>query len=75
MKLAAILRLADSLDSTHLQLVSDVGVTITDNELSPIIITAVTETDLFTERYSFKSKRDLFEFIYGIKPKLRVKMK
>ena len=75
MKLAAILRLADSLDSTHLQLVKDLNVTFTNNEISPIVITAVTDGELFTERITFKSKRDLFEFIYGIKPKLRVKRK
>lgn len=70
MKLAAILRIADSLDNTHLQLVSDVDFVKEDEEF---YIFLYVKDQIFAELYSFKYKKDLFEMFFGIKLKLKIK--
>jgi len=70
MKLASILRIADSLDNTHLQLVSDIDLIKENDQL--YLITYVND-QIFAELYSFKYKRDLFEMFFGVNIKLRIK--
>jgi exopolyphosphatase/guanosine-5'-triphosphate,3'-diphosphate pyrophosphatase len=68
MKLAAVLRIADSLDNTHLQLVKSVSL---EKERSRFVLRADVTDQIFAERYSFKNKRDMFEEVFGQPIKLR----
>lgn len=69
LKLASILRIADSLDNTHLQLIKDIKLIKDENE---IIIEAAVEKQFFSEVYSFKYKKQLFEDFFGININLRI---
>lgn len=68
MKLAAILRIADSFDNSNLQLIDSINIVREKNE---ILITAHAETNIFAESYSFKYKRDLFEEFFGLEIKMK----
>jgi len=68
MKLSAILRIADSLDYSGLQIINDISL---DIQKENIIITAKTNGGVFAEMYSFKFKRNLFEEFFGINVKLK----
>lgn len=70
MKLASILRLGESLDNSHLQLVRDLKVDIHGNRVT---ITAMAEDEIFAETNSFKSKKELFVEFFGYTLKLKVK--
>ena len=69
-KLAAILRIANILDKSHMQKIEDIFVTIKDNQM---IITAKTYDDLTLEAGLFESRADFFEKVYGIRPVLRLR--
>jgi exopolyphosphatase/guanosine-5'-triphosphate,3'-diphosphate pyrophosphatase len=68
MKLSAILRIADSLDNTHLQLVKEVTLV---REKKRFVLKPDIDDRMFVENYSFKNKRDLFEEVFGLPIKLR----
>ncbi len=70
-KLASILRLAESLDSNHLQLVSDIDIEIKRNTM---IVKARVKQNIYAETYSFDAKKDLFEDFFGFNVKLEVKI-
>lgn len=63
-KLAAILRVADALDRTHLQQVRDPAVSLAKDE---IVITVENVEDLTLERMALKDKGRLLEEVYGLK--------
>lgn len=67
-KLAAILRIANILDKSHLQKIDDISVSIKDDEM---IISANTYEDISLEAGLFESRADFFEEVYGIRPVLR----
>ncbi len=69
-KLAAILRIANVLDKSHMQKIEDITVSMKDNQM---IITAKTYEDLTLEAGLFESRADFFERVYGIRPVLRLK--
>ena len=69
-KLAAILRIANILDKSHMQKIEDISVTLKDGKL---IILAKTYEDISLEAGLFETRADFFEQIYGIRPVLRVK--
>lgn len=69
-KLAAILRIANVLDKSHMQKIEDITVTVKDNQM---IITAKTYDDLTLEAGLFESRADFFEKVYGIRPILRLR--
>ena len=69
-KLTAILRLANSLDRSHGQKLSDCRVTVREGNL--IVTTAYTGS-IVLESFSFQQKAEFFEEIYGIRPVLRQK--
>ena len=69
-KLAAILRIANILDKSHMQKIEDISVTLKDGKL---IILAKTYEDISLEAGLFEARADFFEQIYGIRPVLRVK--
>jgi exopolyphosphatase / guanosine-5'-triphosphate,3'-diphosphate pyrophosphatase len=68
-KLASILRMADGLDNTHLQLVEELEIT---KKESGILMTATVNDRFYPELYSFKQKKDLFEDFFGITIELRI---
>ena len=69
-KLAAILRIANILDKSHMQKIEDISVTLKEDKL---IILAKTYEDISLEAGLFEARADFFEQIYGIRPVLRVK--
>jgi exopolyphosphatase/guanosine-5'-triphosphate,3'-diphosphate pyrophosphatase len=66
-KLAAILRVADSLDASRLQHVKDLNFKLQDDSL---FIAVPTAADLSLEEHTLAAKGDLFEDIYGLKIRL-----
>ena len=69
-KLAAILRIANILDKSHTQKLTDMSVTIKDDKM---IITARTYEDMSLEAGLFEGRADFFQKVYGIRPVLKVK--
>lgn len=69
-KLAAILRLVDSLDDSRQQKISKIQLKLKDDNL---IIKVNSSDDLVLESWSFRRKSKLFREVYGIKPVLKVK--
>ena len=69
-KLAAILRIANTLDKSHTQKIEDISVTVKDDQM---IISANTYEDISLEAGLFESRADFFEQVYGIRPVLRQK--
>ena len=69
LKLASILRIADSLDNSNIQLIEAIRLK-TENE--KIRITAHIKSPVYAEIYSFNFKKELFEEIFGIKIELKI---
>ena len=67
-KLAAILRIANILDKSHLQKIDDISISIKDDSM---IVFADTYEDISLEAGLFESRADFFEDVYGIRPVLR----
>ncbi len=72
MKLAAILRLADGLDNTHLQLVENVELRIENNIIQ---VKAIVVSELLAEAYAFDAKKELFEDFFGFELHLEIEKK
>lgn len=70
-KLAAILRLADSLDKSREQKVKKINVSLKNDVM---VIKAHTTEDLTLERWMFNRSAKLFEKVYGIRPVLKQRM-
>lgn len=70
LKIAAILRLANGMDRSHLQRIQDIRVTVKKNELK---IMANTIYDITLEQGMMDSRAHFFEQIYGLRPILRQK--
>jgi exopolyphosphatase/guanosine-5'-triphosphate,3'-diphosphate pyrophosphatase len=64
MKLAAILRVADSLDRSHTQKITDVSLEFEDRN---VLLNVQSTKDLEVERYALSSKGKYFEEVYGYK--------
>lgn len=69
-KLVAILRIANMLDKSHMQKIDGISVSIKEREL---IINVKTFQDVILETGLFADKADFFEYVYGIRPVLRVR--
>ena len=67
MKLASLLRIADSLDAGHATRVDISKITIKDDILYIHVVGAV---NLSLESISFVQKQDLFEEVYGMEVRL-----
>lgn len=67
-KLVAILRLADALDDSHQQKITELSISLKEGEA---IITAYSTQDLALEKWAFARKAQLFEEVYGLKPILK----
>lgn len=66
-KLAALLRVADALDTTHTQNIKDFQCDLRSDEC---VIFVATGSDITLERRSLEQKTDLFEDIFGLKVRL-----
>ncbi|MBN2545832.1 MAG: HD domain-containing protein [Spirochaetes bacterium] len=62
LKLSSILRIADSLDNTHLQQIDDIKIEI---EGTNLLIIANVKDNYLSEFFSFEYKKELFEDIFG----------
>ncbi|MHB8063060.1 MAG: Ppx/GppA phosphatase family protein [Ruminiclostridium sp.] len=71
-KLAAYLKIADSLDRSHRQKLSDFKIVFNDFALT---IMAETSQDVLLEQWEYENKSNLFRQVYGIKPSLIIKRK
>ena len=67
-KLAAILRVVDSLDDSRQQKIKSINLKLTND--GRLKIRASATDDLVLEKWSFSSKASLFNDVYGIKPVL-----
>lgn len=67
-KLAAILRVVDSLDDSRQQKITKINLKLTDD--GRLKIKATANDDLVLEKWSFSTKAKLFTDVYGIKPVL-----
>lgn len=63
-KLAAILRIADALDRGHEQKFDDIDIKIKEKQL---IISFTTYKDTVMEEWSFETKSEFFQDVYGMK--------
>lgn len=66
-KLSAIIRLADALDRSHRQKISEAEVAFRGDEL---VITVTSSEDMSLEGWTFADKADFFEDVFGIKATL-----
>ncbi|MFR3730038.1 exopolyphosphatase [Lacrimispora sp.] len=69
-KLTAILRLANSMDRSHKQKLSDSRMSVKNSQL---LVTTSYEGDITLESVAFQQKADFFEEIFGIRPVLKQK--
>lgn len=69
-KLAAILRLANAMDRSHLQKIQQIKVSVREEQLQMHL---VTNKDYTLEQGLLGSKLDFFEDVFGIRPVLKVK--
>lgn len=69
-KLCAILKIANVLDKSNRQKIQKVRITLKDKELS---IVADTLQDITLEKGLFYRKADVFEEVFGIRPRLKQK--
>ncbi|MCD8083336.1 MAG: exopolyphosphatase [Clostridiales bacterium] len=69
-KLTAILRLANSMDRSHMHKLEDARLSIKDSQL---VITTGYPDDLTLEALSIAEKGDFFEEIFGVRPVLKQK--
>lgn len=71
-KIIALLKIADALDASHMQIIEDIDIQVNENEIK---ITAVALKIPFLEELTFKSKSIDFLETFGIAPKLYIKLK
>lgn len=64
-KLAAIIRVADAVDRSHLQKATVRDISLSGEEL---IISVTAEQDISLEEWTFLDKADYFENVFGIRP-------
>lgn len=71
-KLASIIRIADSLDTSHKQKIRLTNIEINKNN---IIIEGESTEEVLLEQWTFEKKSEFFREVFGIKPVLKVKVK
>ncbi len=69
-KLAALLRMADALDSGHKQKISEIAVTLGEQEVA---LALVASQDITLELWTFEKKSGLFLDVYGYSPQIRIR--
>ncbi|MEJ6400051.1 Ppx/GppA phosphatase family protein [Nicoliella lavandulae] len=73
MKLASILRIADALDASRKQKIKSIDVDTDDP--TQITINATADQDISLEKNNFLRKGAFFESVFGVKPKLKGRLK
>ena len=68
-KLIAILRLADALDTSHRQKITALAIELHDNILA---IKGTSRMDTALEQWTFQTKAEFFREVFGLTPTLRV---
>ncbi|RQD68891.1 MAG: HD domain-containing protein [Tindallia sp. MSAO_Bac2] len=71
-KLTAIIRLADAMDRSHRQKISQIKVKQQEKEM---IISGNALEDTLLEEWTFEVKAEFFQEVFGIKPTLKIKRK
>ncbi len=71
-QLAALLRLADALDSGHQQKISDMTVNL-DLEAAELVLAVTTRQDIVLEIWTLENKRNLFSEVFGMIPQIRIR--
>lgn len=69
-KLAAIIRLADALDSTHKQKIPKIEIALKDNH---VIISVESKHNLLLEEWTFGTKAEFFREVFGVVPVFQIK--
>jgi exopolyphosphatase/guanosine-5'-triphosphate,3'-diphosphate pyrophosphatase len=69
-KLAAILRLADAMDTGHQQKISEFTTSLVDSEF---ILTVSTHRDITLEVWTFENKGKLFMDVFGFQPRIKIR--
>lgn len=69
-KLAAILRVANALDRSHLQKIEEMRVSIREKEL---VLTVETNKDILLEQGLLEDKADFFQDVFSVRPILKRK--
>ncbi len=69
-KLSAIIKMADALDRSHLQKLSDLALSLEDNKL---VVKARAKKNAALEEWTFAYKSKFFEEVFGIKCELKIK--
>ncbi|MBW1604924.1 exopolyphosphatase [Lactobacillus sp. Sy-1] len=73
MKLAAILRIADALDASRKQKIKSIEIGTSDP--TQVIVTATADQEIELEKLNFDRKGAFFESVFGVKPKLKGRLK
>ena len=71
-KIIALLKIADALDASHMQIIEDIDIEVSENQVK---ITAIALKIPFLEELTFKNKSADFLETFGIEPKLYIKLK
>jgi exopolyphosphatase/guanosine-5'-triphosphate,3'-diphosphate pyrophosphatase len=71
-KIIALLKIADALDASHMQIIEDIDIEVSENQVK---ITAIALKIPFLEELTFKNKSTDFLETFGIEPKLYIKLK
>jgi exopolyphosphatase/guanosine-5'-triphosphate,3'-diphosphate pyrophosphatase len=69
-KMAAVLRLAEALDVSHKQKITDFEISINKNEL---LFKVTSKEDIMLEQWSFSQVSGFFEDVMGVRPKIILK--
>ena len=70
--LTAILRLADAMDKSHSQKISNVKIRTQDKEM---IVRGDAKVDTLLEEWTFEVKGEFFREVFGINPQLKIRRK
>jgi len=69
-KLVALIRIADALDRSHNQKISEIKVTFENNEVT---VRVDSTEDILLEEWAFETKAEFFQEVFGIAPVIRIK--
>jgi exopolyphosphatase/guanosine-5'-triphosphate,3'-diphosphate pyrophosphatase len=69
-KLAALLRLADAMDTGHQQKISEFTTSLMDSEL---VLTVSARRDITLEVWTFENKGKLFRDVFGFQPRIKIR--
>lgn len=71
-KLSSIIRLADALDRSHKQKIKDIKLTLDEKD---VYIRGESKHDTLLEEWTFESKSEFFQEVFGVTPILKIRRK